>query len=344
MKIGDITANYITDLLATARSLGLNSEQLLNDINLPAKELKDSDNRIDLLYLMRLGHNIIHRTQRPELGLLAASTTSITRYGYAGLAALTAPTLAEALQTLVRYEALYGRCYRGNSKLVRTPHQTSLNFYSIAPYNDYTYFVVDTVLCSWVKVIAWLTGRTDIVQIAHIEFSMPDYYDHYPAAFNCPVQFHQECNQLILNPDHIDTPVLHANASLHDRLVKECETQMGKISLANTYCNRVQRVLGTMLHGKTPTIEEVAQELGIPSWTLRRKLNEEEASFQEIVDEMRRDVALSYMRNTELSFGEISYLLGFSTPGAFQRAFKRWAGTTPGEYRRQLSQEKTFRP
>lgn len=342
MKIGDITANYITDLLNTGVSLGLNADQLLTDIGLSQKELRDNNNRIDLVYLMRLGHTIIQRTQRPDLGLLAATTTSITRYGYAGLAALTAATLGDALDTLVKFESLYGRCYRGNSRLIRQPSGATFNFYSIAPYNDYTYFVVDTVLCSWARVMHWLTGRADLVQSAHVEFSTPAYYAAYPEAFGCPVFFHQENNHLLLLPGATEVPVLHANPGLHEELVRECESQMSRISQANTYRNRVQRVLGTMLHGKTPSIEEVAQELGIPSWTLRRKLNEEEASFQEIVDEMRRDVALSYMRNTELSFGEISYLLGFSTPGAFQRAFKRWAGTTPGEYRRNL-QERSLR-
>ena len=81
---------------------------------------------------------------------------------------------------------------------------------------------------------------------------------------------------------------------------------------------------------------QVALQFGMPSWTLRRKLKEEDTAYQSLVDEMRRDVALSYMKNTDLTFGEISYLLGFSTPGAFQRAFKRWSGQTPGEFRKSL--------
>lgn len=339
MKIGDITANYITDLLNAGITLGLNSDQLLGDIGLSPKELRDSNNRIDLVFLMRLGHTIIRRTGRPDIGLFAAETTSVTRYGYAGLAAMTAATLGDALQTLVGFEPLYGRCYRGNSELLKVGNRSTLNFYSIAPYNDHTHFVVDSVLCSWARVIYWLTGRTDLVQSAHIEFATPSYHTLYPAAFGCPVVFQQTRNHLLLAPGATDIALLHANPQLHEQLVKECEAQMSQIALANTYRNRVQKVLGTMLHGRTPSIEEVAQELGIPSWTLRRKLNDEQASFQEIVDEMRRDVALSYMRNTELSFGEISYLLGFSTPGAFQRAFKRWAGTTPGEYRRHLHEK-----
>ena len=94
-----------------------------------------------------------------------------------------------------------------------------------------------------------------------------------------------------------------------------------------------------MLHGQTPSIDEVALKLGMPSWTLRRKLKEEGSAYQSLVDEMRRDVAMSYMKSTDLTFGEISYLLGFSTPGAFQRAFKRWSGQTPGEFRKALSRK-----
>ena len=111
---------------------------------------------------------------------------------------------------------------------------------------------------------------------------------------------------------------------------------LNQIALADSYRNKVLKVLGTMLHGQTPSIDEVALTLGMPSWTLRRKLKEEDSAYQSLVDEMRRDVAMSYMKNTDLTFGEISYLLGFSTPGAFQRAFKRWSGQTPGEFRKSL--------
>jgi len=74
----------------------------------------------------------------------------------------------------------------------------------------------------------------------------------------------------------------------------------------------------------------------MPDWTLRRKLKEEGTSFQALLDNMRKELALGYMRDTQMNFGEIAYVLGFSTPGAFQRAFKRWTGETPGDYRRRI--------
>lgn len=336
MKIGDTTASYITYLLTCAESLGASVGQLLADAELNARELQDGDNRIDLIYLMRLGYSAIRQTGRPDLGLILGRHASISRFGYAGLAAMTAPTLGEGLNMLTEYEPLHSRCYRGSSQLLQQGNTTQLAFYSIAPYNDYTYFVVDAVLGGWVSAIHWMTGRSDLIAQAQFEFSTPAYYESYPTAFPCPVQFHQELNALILAPGALDTPLLNSNATLHQSLRRTCDELLAQVAMADSYRNKVLKVLGTMLHGKTPSIEEVALQLCIPPWTLRRKLKEEETAFQTLVDEMRRDVALSYMKNTGLTFGEIAYLLGFSTPGAFQRAFKRWSGTTPGEYRKSL--------
>ncbi len=336
MKIGDTTASYLQYLLNTAEALGADVDKVLQDSGLDPALLQDAEERIDLTYLMRIGYNAIRDTGRPDLGLISGRSSSITRFGYPGLAAMTAATLGDALDAIIQYEDLFGRCYRGTSSLVSTPNESWMCFYSIAPYNNYTYFVVDAILSGWNKAIAWLTGNDQLVESVHIEFSAPDYYQAYKDSFNCNIYFNQEHNALKLVPNALKTPLVHSNPSLHKSLIEQCEIQMGRVALADSFKNKVQKVLGTMLHGRTPSIEEVAQQLGMPTWTLRRKLKEENSSYQNLVDEMRKDVALSYMRNTDLSFGEISYLLGFSTPGAFQRAFKRWAGTTPGEFRKNL--------
>ncbi|CBL44663.1 Transcriptional regulator, AraC family [gamma proteobacterium HdN1] len=334
MKIGDITANYIHELLTIGTTLGLAPSALLSQIGLSPKALQQGDERIDLVYLMRLGYTIIQQTGRYDLGLLGAANTHVSRFGYAGLAALTAVNLGDALQTLVDFEGLYCSCYRGSSKLHVDPAGAQLQFYSISPYNDYNRFVVDSILFTWLRSLRDLTAQDDLVRSIHIEFAAPHYQVSYTHATRAKVHFSQPANFLLLRENALSTPLPSANPWLHQELLQECKKKLAQIAHANTWNHRVQRVLGTMLHGKAPTIDAVAEQLGIPSWTLRRKLSDENASFQGIVDSTRKDVALSYLRNTELSFGEVSYLLGFSTPGAFQRAFKRWMDTTPGDYRR----------
>jgi AraC-like DNA-binding protein len=78
---------------------------------------------------------------------------------------------------------------------------------------------------------------------------------------------------------------------------------------------------------------DVAAQLGITPWTLRRKLQREGATFQDLLEETRRSLAESYVRDTELTFGEIAFRLGFSSPAAFHRAFRRWTSVSPGTFR-----------
>ena len=92
-------------------------------------------------------------------------------------------------------------------------------------------------------------------------------------------------------------------------------------------------MLGPMLKGQEPDLQQIATRLQMPARTLRRKLAEEGSSYRAIMNDTRRDLAMAYIRDTESAFGEIAWLLGFSSAEAFQRAFKRWSGQTPGDYR-----------
>ena len=128
--------------------------------------------------------------------------------------------------------------------------------------------------------------------------------------------------------------------SVHQNLLAAAANPQGE-RLLNAFVRtrslreRITRLLGPMLNGgREPDLEEVASRLKLPTWTLRRKLAEAGTQFRAILTDTRRDLAMTYIRDTELAFGEIAYLLGFASAEAFQRAFKRWNSQTPGEFRR----------
>ncbi len=335
MKIGDITPPSILLLLRAARHYGADSDMLLARAGLTPAQLRDPESRIGLTEFMKLGAAAIRETREPALGLRMGEMNRIVDMGLPGLLAMTSPTLGEAFETLARFETLTGRCYRGVSSFV--PALPAVVFYSIAPYNEYNRFVVDSVLSCWQTLAETLTGETDLVQEVHIEFAAPDYQNRYQDTFNAPVSFARPENRLVLRPDAARLPVLQAEPLLHQQLLAQAQAQLKRLAVIETFTGRVQQILGPLLHGHTPTLEDTASRLGIPDWTLRRKLKEEGITFQALLDNMRKDLALGYMRETQMSLGEVSYVLGFSTPGAFQRAFKRWTGDTPGDYRRRIS-------
>lgn len=341
MNIGDVTNSYMLQLVEAGEHRGIDRNVILHHNRIDETELLASNHRFNLTQFMKLGAWIIQETSDPALGLKMGSTQHVMKFGYVGLAAMSALTLGEALSLLTQFESLTSRCYRGSSRLIKNEQQLALSFFSIAPYNEYTHFVVDLVLCGWATLCRWITGDPTVVTEVHIEFPKPPQYgDQYESYFRCPVIFEQEQNALILTNQAEQIPLLYHDNQMHQTLVDICSKQLSVLTQKESFSDKVKKVIGPLLEGRTPSVEEAAEKMGMPAWTLRRKLKEDDLSFQKLVDTMKQDIAVGYLRETELSFGEIAYVLGFSTPGAFQRAFKRWTGLTPGSYRKALESPK----
>ncbi|MCF5387451.1 helix-turn-helix domain-containing protein, partial [Pseudomonas syringae] len=259
--------------------------------------------------------------------------------GLAGITAAQAPNVREAARTLIRFEPLYGSNYRGQSSFHEDADGAWMRFYSISPYNAYNRFVVDSILAGWLAQLSTLAGTELRAQRVEIEFEAPDYAAQYAVLSDNPMVFGAATNQLRLdqtslalrNPDHCPSTWRH--------LLQLCESELEQQTRTRSLRERIIQLLGPLLNGGSePDLEEVAARLKLPTWTLRRKLAEEGTCFRAVLNGTRRDLAMTYIRDTELAFGEIAYLLGFASAEAFQRAFKRWNGQTPGEFRRSQRQ------
>ncbi|NEP18534.1 MAG: helix-turn-helix transcriptional regulator, partial [Leptolyngbya sp. SIO4C1] len=88
-----------------------------------------------------------------------------------------------------------------------------------------------------------------------------------------------------------------------------------------------------------PKLDAIAAKLGYSSRTLQRKLQQAGTSFQQVLDDIRRELAFQYLQETQLTASEIAFLLGFSENSAFTRAFRRWTAITPGDYRRMVNSQ-----
>ena len=102
---------------------------------------------------------------------------------------------------------------------------------------------------------------------------------------------------------------------------------------------RVRAMIGHDFSQGSPNFERITQSLNMSAPTLRRRLKKEGTSFQALKDECRRDGAIIYLSNSELSINAIAALMGFTDPSAFHRCFIKWTGMTPGEYRQRERRE-----
>jgi len=335
VKLGDLSVGFVDSLADAMRSCGQNPQPLLERYGLDAARLAEPRARLSIPRYMRLGHSAIQQCGEPGLGLLMGQFSRMSQLGLAGVTAAQAPTVREAARAMIRFEPLYAANYRGQSSLHEDKHGAWLRFYSISPYNAYNRFVVDSVLASWAQQLSRLAQQPVSVEKVQIEFSAPDYAAQYAELFACPVEFACEHNQLRLNQPTLNLRNPEHCPGTWRHLLEICEEQLQQLTRTRNLRERITQLLGPLLHGREPDLAEVAARLQLPTWTLRRKLAEEGTQFRSILNDTRRDLAMAYIRDTELAFGEIAYLLGFASAEAFQRAFKRWNQQTPGEYRRE---------
>jgi AraC-like DNA-binding protein len=340
MRLGDLSVGFIQPLSEILLQRGIEPTALLERYGLDTARLAQAGARLSIPRYMHLGHAAIELTADPALGLHMGRASRLSQAGLAGVTAAQAPTVGEAARTLLRFEPLYAANYRGHSSFHEDSSGAWLRFYSISPYNAYNRFVVDSVLSGWLAQLSSLAGINLMAERVDIEFEAPAYAAHYQALCNNPVQFGAQTNQLRLstaslalrNPAHCPSTWQH--------LLNLCEAELEQRTRIRSLGERIAHLLGPLLNGgREPDLEEVARHLQLPTWTLRRKLAEEGTQFRAILNDTRHDLAMTYIRDTELAFGEIAYLLGFASAEAFQRAFKRWNSMTPGEFRR--SQRRT---
>jgi AraC-like DNA-binding protein len=148
------------------------------------------------------------------------------------------------------------------------------------------------------------------------------------------VEFGADKDEFALNLDARELPLIHADTHLNDLLLKYCEAALGgRRGDASQLRTRVENAISSLLpHGRV-LVADAARSLGMSERTLARKLSDEGLNFTEILQQLRRDLALRYLDDRKLHVSKIAWLLGFHEVSAFTHAFKRWTGKTPRRMR-----------
>lgn len=338
MKLGDISASFVRLMADAIKEEGQNTDSLFAEFSINDDFLNTPGARISIPRYMRLGHAAIQLTKNPALGLKMGSLSHVSLMELVGFMAMSSPNLLSAHQMLTQYELLISQNCRGQSNFYLQDGKGISHFYSIAPYNHYNLFVVDSVLSSWYQITQWLTGRSDCIESVHFEFAAPDYLQAYEAFFQCKIYFEQPFNGLTVKSEALKQPLLYSDTVAFKILHDQCQLKLTGLQQQQTLAEQVQEKLGPQLNGKAPSLETIASLMGTTPWTLRRQLAKENLTYQQLLDDTRKDLATSYVRDTDLALGEVSYLLGFANPTAFQRAYKRWTGLAPGISRKEYRQ------
>ena len=155
----------------------------------------------------------------------------------------------------------------------------------------------------------------------------------YQSFFDTPnILFDQKENAVILGNECLDLTLLQANKALFSWSEQQA-SQILRHASKSGYSHQVSNAILKKLNGELPSLEQVAKSLHLSSRALQRHLKAENTGFSQLLDQVRQDAALFHLNNKQMTIDEISYLLSYSDASAFRKAFKKWTGKAPSDYR-----------
>lgn len=320
------TAPMPSHLLDAAKEAGIDIAKLVGSAELTIEQLQSglSADEMD-----RFAKALFAVLPDPAFGLRAGSVQRTSRFGVVGFAAMTSPSFGVALARFARNVPLiWGDHY----ELKEAADETTVSLHPLAPNLSYQQVKLDFELAGLLSFGRQFMDPALRPLRITVRGPAPSYAARYAEIFQCPVEFDSEHHSITFSRRDLDRPLTSANPQLSPLFEQHAEELLTTLSDTNI-AGQVRAALRDMLRGQEPTLASVASVLHLSPRTLQRRLASDKISFRDLLDSVRQELAQQYLRSYSGSLIEISDLLGFSDPNSFFRAFKRWTGTTPHNFR-----------
>ena len=319
-------------VVAALRNRDIDTAPLLQRVGLTEQDLNKPDNRVSAAAQASLLEFAAEALHDPALGFHLATAVNPRELGLVFYLASAAKNLGEAIALLVRYcqivnEAIHVQLTRRSSDLVIEFHLVGVRRFQAAQNTELAITVV-------LKSLREITGRhvhPTKITLLHTRNSDSREFERFCA---CPVEFGATSDQLVFSNQTLALPLITEDTHLLDALRPICDAaakqrETAPESLRALVENEAQKLLP---HGKARR-HNIAKKLALSPRTLARRLASEGTTFEEVVDELRRSLALQYIRTPSISLSQIAWLLGYEGATSFNQAFRRWTGGSPSAAR-----------
>jgi len=342
MPSPNIAAGYPRGLLDFAVSKGADREALLARAGLTTEQLDHQDNRVPVANYVALFEAAAELTGIAAISLEYGKAVRMQEISIVGLICEACETVLDVPKQLNRYAELVvdedrggepailmrgvakdggvwiegpSALFAGNpriaeAELARLVWNTRVMFANTPEFKDIKY-----------------------PRVVHFTHKAPPYAAEFERIFDAPVVFESDWIAMQIDPAFLMLKQPPVNRYVFGVLSERADALLKGFQETKTARGRVEAILMPILHTGEASMDLVADKMGLSRQTLYRQLKAEDVTFEEVLDELRHKLALNFLAGKKVSVNETAYLVGFSDPAAFSRAFKRWTGMSPRDAR-----------
>ncbi|OUR90450.1 AraC family transcriptional regulator [Gammaproteobacteria bacterium 42_54_T18] len=332
--MGEFTDSGILIRLAyqAMDSLGVNAEEVLQRIGMNQQQLMDKELRTPHS-AQRLFWQIIEEVSGdPRIGLHLGEHIPVFKGQVLEYLFLSSSTFGDGLIRSLNYQRLLSDVVQASLE----EDERGTYLVDPTPRNAINH-LTESVIIGVLTFFNYVTEGAFTTKEIHFTYDGDENDEEYLRIFKCPVYFNSPQIRIYFDKSILEHPSLHAEPELLDLHEQLASRHVAKLEKQD-FIFQVNRLIGELLESGHANLETVAERLDIKPRSLRTRLTDVDTNFNQLLADYRCNLAKRLLAKTDESIDEIVYLTGFSEPSTFYRAFKRWVGQTPVEYRKSRNQ------
>ncbi|RLP56424.1 MAG: AraC family transcriptional regulator [Ketobacter sp.] len=330
-----ILPEYVSAYLELPEQLGLPKPELSRLTGVDLNALSDRSTPFSLNEILSMIKVIMDALNMPYAGLAVGQQMRLTCHGMAGVSAMAQRTYAECLQAAA---SLCEKAFPPFSmEYFETKNTVGLRIIEVLSLHPFSHFFAESITVNFKNILQFLLGKEYQPEYVGFPYPPPAYENIYERYFNCKIKFNTDHTEFVVSKKLAQKELLLANQGIARMAEEDFLKSIPPINL--NYLPKKLRLVLIQSVGAFPSLECAARKLGMSGRTLRRQLNSMGTNFQNELDLLRREFAISYLTKSDKCITEIALMLGFCDSSAFSKAFKKWTGESPREFKKQYGQQ-----